>query len=373
MTDDAMPDLTGRIRAAQVRVPCSDLGTMLDFLATHLGFRVDMVMPADAPVLACVSGHGLQLRLQQDDAPQPVTLMLECSDDAGASDGAREWRGPDGLRIRLVQTATARAGTADSSGKMTISRDHADAWHVGRAGMHYRDLIPGRLGGRVIASHIHIPDGGRVPDYVHYHHVRLQIIYCRRGWVRLVYEDQGPPFTMHAGDCVLQPPHIRHRVLEASPGLEVIEIGSPAEHETFADHAMALPTGVTDTQRIFGGQRFTRHVASGAAWTPLDEAPGFEYRDTGIIHASAGLADVRVLRAQPGADRPSLSGQAARECHFAFVLEGCLSLHAPDEQTLQAGDAFTLPAANAYTLEAAAAETAWLQCTVPGRADPGMA
>ena len=38
-------------------------------------------------------------------------------------------------------------------------------WVIGRAGMRYRDLIPGRLGGSIIASHIRIPDAGPVPDY----------------------------------------------------------------------------------------------------------------------------------------------------------------------------------------------------------------
>src|SRR5204863_7610986 len=98
---------------------------------------------------------------------------------------------------------------------------------AGRAGMQYRDLVPGRLGGRFIASQIRIPNGGPVADYVHYHRVRFQILYFRRGWVRVVYEDQGAAFVMHAGDCVLQPPTIRHRVLEASSELEVIEIGAP--------------------------------------------------------------------------------------------------------------------------------------------------
>jgi hypothetical protein len=32
----------------------------------------------------------------------------------------------------------------------------------GRAGMDYRDLLPGRLGGRYIASHIRIASGGPV-------------------------------------------------------------------------------------------------------------------------------------------------------------------------------------------------------------------
>lgn len=36
------------------------------------------------------------------------------------------------------------------------------------------------------------------------------------------------------------PPCIRHRVLESSAGAEVVEIGSPAEYITMADHTMTL-------------------------------------------------------------------------------------------------------------------------------------
>src|SRR3546814_7577110 len=116
--------------------------------------------------------------------------------------------------------------------------------------MHYRDLIPGRLGGRFIASHIRIPDGGEVADYVHYHRVRFQMIFCKTGWVRVVYEDQGPPFVLHAGDCVLQPPQIRHRVLEASAGLEVVELGCPAVHETCADHGLRSEEHTSELQSL---------------------------------------------------------------------------------------------------------------------------
>ncbi len=65
-------------------------------------------------------------------------------------------------------------------------------WVIGRAGMQYRDLIPTRLGGAIIASHIRIPDGGPVPDMVHFHKVGFQLIFCVKGWVDVVYEDQGP-------------------------------------------------------------------------------------------------------------------------------------------------------------------------------------
>src|SRR5204862_4295917 len=100
------------------------------------------------------------------------------------------------------------------------------------------------------------------------------MIVCRRGWARLVYEDQGPPFLLEAGDCVLQPPEIRHRVLESSPGLEVVEIGCPALHETFADNALDLPNPRLAPDRNFGGQKFLRHVAASGAWRPW-RVPGF--------------------------------------------------------------------------------------------------
>ena len=57
---------------------------------------------------------------------------------------------------------------------------------------------------------------------------------------------------MHPGDCVLQPPEIRHRVLEASSGLEVVEIGCPAEHETLGDLDMALPNARIDRAAAAG-------------------------------------------------------------------------------------------------------------------------
>ena len=61
--------------------------------------------------------------------------------------------------------------------------DDGPPWVIGRAGMRYRDLIPGRLGGSIIASHIRIPDAGPVPDMVHYHTVGFQLIFCYHGWV----------------------------------------------------------------------------------------------------------------------------------------------------------------------------------------------
>ena len=208
--------------------------------------------------------------------------------------------------------------------------------------MLYRDLIPEREGGRFIASHIRIPEGGPVPDNVHFHKIRFQMIYNYKGWVRLVYEDQGEPFVMGPGDCVLQPPEIRHRVLECSDGLEVVEIGCPADHMTLLDHDLPLPTGRHLPERDFGGQRFVLHRAEGAGLAPADLA-GFEARDLGIAAATGGLAEVAVLRQT--ADDIDAAVQHDGEFLFHFVLTGHLTL-TPDGQKaedLSAGDSFTLP------------------------------
>ncbi len=283
-----------RVDMPRMHLACTDLDVAVEAYTGELGFRLDMILPADAPRMARLSGHG-------------IALHLECMS------------GPD--------AADAVQAKADG------------AWVTGRAGMQYRDLLPGRLEGRLIASHIRIPDGGPVPDYVHYHHVGFQMIYCRRGWVRVVYEDQGPPFVMHAGDCVLQPPTIRHRVLEASPGLEVVEIGSPAEHETWRDHDLQLPTPQVRPDRVFGGQRFVRHVASEATWEALDMS-GVLVRDTGISDASGGAADVRVLHvggAGVGFPPPVPDG-----LRLLFVLAGHFHVRTRDgdERLLAPDDAY---------------------------------
>jgi quercetin dioxygenase-like cupin family protein len=228
--------------------------------------------------------------------------------------------------------------------------------------MIYRDLIPGRQGGRFIASHIAIPDGGPVADWVHYHKVRFQMIFCRRGWARLVYEDQGPPFILAAGDCVLQPPRIRHRVLEASAGFEVVEIGCPALHETLADHDLALPTGRSLPGRDFEGQLFLRHVAQGAPWTP-EAGTGFEVQTTGMRAATRGLADTRVLR-RAGAGDGGAWPPHDHELLFGFVLEGRARLTIRGVHPLGPADAFTIPPGEAWALGEASPDLAWLRVTV---------
>lgn len=323
----------------QFEVPCLDLDAAIDYYTGPLGFRLDMIMPADAPRAAIVSGYGIAVRL--------------C--------------------IIGTQQKTPADLATETTRTLVIGRAvNGDAWVDGRAGMQYRDLIPGRHGGCVIASHIRIAGGGSVPDYVHYHQVGFQMIFCRRGWVRVVYEDQGPAFVMHAGDCVLQPPTIRHRVLEASPGLEVIEVGCPAEHPTFRDHDLQLPTTQLRPQRDFGGQRFVRHVAAVATWQRMADGC-FDYCDTGIAEATNGLAAVRIVRtassdvvaATACAADPRVANDGLR---ILSVLEGRLQLNGKTcgPQVLEPDDACLVPAAGDWLMQPLG-PAQWLEITLSSR------
>ena len=233
----SLASIAPSIRASQIVVCCTDLSASLQFLTRRLGFKVRLIMPSEAPALAVLSAHGCTLRLQVApvEAITHVQLRLLCDMATLPPGTPATMQGPDGLQVELVD-AEAPIDVPSGTQEFVLTRlAGPESWGVGRAGMLYRDLIPSRLGGRFVASHIMIPQGGPVPDYVHYHRVRFQVIFCKAGWVRLVYEDQGEPFILNAGDCVLQPPEIRHRVLESSTGAEVVEIGCPAIHETHGD------------------------------------------------------------------------------------------------------------------------------------------
>lgn len=357
-------DVPEGVRAAQVVLSCAELAPTLTFFTERLGFRIDAIYPADEPAVAVISGYGLRIQLQCKGDGTAGVLRLLCRDPLAVADGATELTAPNGTRIELVD-ADPPVVVPPVQPSFVLSKNGDDArWGTGRAGMRYRDLVPDRQGGSFIASHVQIPDGGPVPDYVHFHKIRFQMIYCYKGWVRVVYEDQGPPFVLQPGDCVLQPPRIRHRVLESSPGLEVIEIACPAEHETFADHDLALPTRTVRPHRRFEGQRFVRHQAATATWGPF-RLPGFECRDTGIAAATDGFVGARVAR--PSGTPREEPWRHDAELLFVFVLEGALTLHCEGRDALRvaAGDAVMLPAATRYAFAECSAELELLEVALP--------
>lgn len=310
---------------------CADFSEALERLRAR-GARLDVIWPADEPHTAILSQEGRRIRLTSSPDARPLPAAL-----------------PDFRPEFIVTKAGATAGE-------------------GRAGMLYRDLIPGRLGGRYIASHIGIPEGGPVADWVHYHRIAVQLICVRRGWVRVVYEDQGAPFVMAPGDMVLQPPGIRHRVLDSGDGLEVVEISCPAVHATFADHDMKLPNGEADPARRFDGQSFLRHVAATAPWTPWH---GGEARQTGLDAATSGLADARIVR--PGGSPVIAVPRHEGELVFGFVLEGTVRLDCRGAHELGPADAFTIPPREPWRLRDASEDFRLLCVTTraPASQAPG--
>lgn len=281
------------------KIVCGDLGAAIDDLRGQ-GFRLDLIYPADDPHTATLSRQGDCVRVTcRPEAPPPSDLLPPFA--------------PEFV--------------------LTLAGAHSAQ---GRAGMLYRDLVPGRLGGRYVASHISIPEGGPVADWVHFHRIRFQMIYVRRGWVRVVYEDQGEPFIMNEGDFVLQPPEIRHQVLESSTGLEVVEIGSPAVHATFAEHRFELPNG-RNPRRTFAGQSFLHHVGAQTPWVPFN---GWQAQESAVNEATGGLAEVRTIRPD---ETESIVFQPQVELVFAFVLEGSASLEFRGSHKIGAADAFVVP------------------------------
>lgn len=351
------------VRSAQILVGCPELAPTLDFLQQRLGFMVDAIFPADSPRVAMVSAHGVALRLVQGATGGATDLYLLCADPQSA--GATQLTAPNGLRIHLVD-ADPPMRVPPTAQRVVLTRGgDADAWGVGRAGMRYRDTVPDRLGGAFIASHIRILEGGPVADYVHSHKIRFQAIFCRKGWVRVAYEGQGDALVMHPGDCVLQPPLIRHRVMESSAGAEVVEICGPAEHITMADRGMALPNADLQPGRDFSGQKFVFHQAAQGSWQPWRIA-GFEVQDTGIGAATAGLAGVRMVR--PAAQPAERTQAHASEFCYYFVLAGSVQMRIDGQtHTLASDDSITVPDGMAYTLAAPSADLRLLEVSLPAK------
>ena len=106
-----------------------------------------------------------------------------------------------------------------------------------RSFMEYRDLgIERATHGRFRAHVIRIKaDAPGVHDLhttgLHQHQCDFQMFYVLKGWMKFVYEGEGER-TFHAGDCVLQPAGIVHNELDCSDDVEILEIYSPAVHDT---------------------------------------------------------------------------------------------------------------------------------------------
>jgi mannose-6-phosphate isomerase-like protein (cupin superfamily) len=122
-----------------------------------------------------------------------------------------------------------------AGGRTVVRHAEGAAFDAGlRAFFAYRDLgIAQASGGSFGANVIRAVPGTHAEPQWHWHEVTFQMVFILKGWVRFEYEDVGE-VLLKPGDCVYQAPRIRHREIEHSDDLELVEITAPAEFVTHA-------------------------------------------------------------------------------------------------------------------------------------------
>jgi hypothetical protein len=142
----------------------------------------------------------------------------------------------------MAQARTAARKTKDPTRdaaprpqSFTVSHLREEDFATGlRRYAQYRDLGLAKATHGMVQAHVirFVPPCN--PDEVsklHLHDVHLQMIYVLKGWIKTELEGTGA-HVMRAGSCWLQPPRIRHKVLDYSDDCEVLEIVLPADFET---------------------------------------------------------------------------------------------------------------------------------------------
>jgi quercetin dioxygenase-like cupin family protein len=137
-----------------------------------------------------------------------------------------------------MTSATDRPAPAATPAPMRFGVSHAASSAFVPDGLRtyfeYRDLgVRDATAGRAAMHVIRARGDHHATGEWHRHAIELQLVYVTRGWVRFEYEGIGE-VRLEAGSCVHQPPGIRHREIEHSADLELIEIVLPAEFETTA-------------------------------------------------------------------------------------------------------------------------------------------
>src|SRR5215204_4047889 len=122
----------------------------------------------------------------------------------------------------------ARSGTPQ---KFTVSQPSEGSFEQGlRTYAAYRDLGIDATNGMMQAHVIRFIPPCRPEEVskLHYHDVEFQMIYVLKGWIKSEFEGEGA-HVMRPGSAWIQPPRIKHKVLDYSDDAEVLEIILPAD------------------------------------------------------------------------------------------------------------------------------------------------
>jgi mannose-6-phosphate isomerase-like protein (cupin superfamily) len=116
-----------------------------------------------------------------------------------------------------------------------VSHSNEDDFEVGlRTYAKYRDLGMAKATGGMVQAHvIRFVPPCRPEDVskLHYHDVEFQMVYVLKGWIKTELEGQGA-HVMRPGSAWIQPPKIKHKVLDYSDDCELLEVILPADFET---------------------------------------------------------------------------------------------------------------------------------------------
>jgi len=138
-------------------------------------------------------------------------------------------------RTAARKTKDPREAVSRGPQSFTVSHHREEDFATGlRRYAQYRDLGFAKATHGMVQAHVirFVPPCN--PDEVsklHLHDVELQMIYVLKGWIKTELEGAGA-HVMRVGSCWLQPPRIRHKVLDYSDDCEVLEIVLPADFET---------------------------------------------------------------------------------------------------------------------------------------------
>ena len=139
-------------------------------------------------------------------------------------------------KLKSKGRAAAPAKRARPKQRVAISHHREEDFKADglRAYAQYRDLgIADATHGLARAHVVRLigPCDPAVVSKLHYHDVEFQMVYVLKGWIKTELEGQGA-HVMRPGSAWIQPPRIKHKVLDYSDDAEVLEIVLPANFET---------------------------------------------------------------------------------------------------------------------------------------------
>jgi hypothetical protein len=174
-----------------------------------------------------------KLRKAKRTAPAARTVRKTSSSNKASRSSSKM-----SARRRLAAAkAKPKPGTKAKPRKQTFVASHLNpnAFEGGlRSYAKYRDLGMAAATNGLAQAHVIKmipPCDPAVVSKRHYHDVQFQMIYVLKGWIKGEYDGAGE-VTMVEGSCWLQPPKIKHTVLDYSDDCELLEIILPAEFDT---------------------------------------------------------------------------------------------------------------------------------------------